>query len=176
MANLLHAHLTMTFTFSVDITDDETKVPPGVEDPEKICDLNINRRLLLAVLAQREQLQHCLLERIALKMENLPSEQRLNWDAFLLGQKDMNYYELLAPTIASMSEEDQQYFRRWVEKGQKHELNFHTQIQDFLDSFHIELEHISIDVSVEQETSEQTQIAAELCKYRTEGDETPGAI
>ena len=85
MANLLHAHLTMTFTFNVDITDDETKVPPGVEDPEKIFDLNINRRLLLAVLAQREQLQHCLLERIALKMENLPSEHRLNWGAFLPG-------------------------------------------------------------------------------------------
>jgi len=88
----------------------------------------------------------------------------------------MNYYELLAPTIASMSEEDQQYFHRWVEREQIHELNFHTQIQDFLDSFHIELEHISIDVSMEQETSEQTQIAAEWREYRTEGDETPGAI
>jgi hypothetical protein len=174
MANLLHAHLTMTFPFSVDITDDETKVPPGVEDPEKIFDLNINRRLLLAVLAQREQLQHCLLERIALKVEDLPNEPRPNWAAFLLGQKDMNYYELLAPTIASMSEEDQQYFRRCVER--EHELNFHTQIQDFLDSFHIKLEHISIDVSVEQETSKQIQIAAKLRDYHTEGDEMPVAI
>ena len=176
MANLLHAHLTITFTFNVDITDDETKVPPGVEDPEKIFDLNINRRLLLAVLTQREQLQHCLLERIALKMENLPNEHRPNWGAFLLGQKAINYYELLAPTIASMSEEDQQYFRRWVERAQKHGLNFHTQIQDFLDSFHITLEDIGIDVSVEQETSKQMQIAAELREYRTESDEMPVAI
>jgi hypothetical protein len=176
MANLLQAHLTMTFTFTVDITDDETNVPPDVEDPEKIFERNINRRLLLAVLAQREQLQHCLLERIALEMENVPNEQRPNWDAFLLVQKDMNYYELLAPTIANMNEEDQQHFRHLVEREQKHELNFHTQIQDFLDSFHIKLEHISIDVSVEQETSKQIQIAAGLRDYHTEGDEMPGAI
>ena len=118
--------ITLSFTFDVKITNDETNVEAAKDSNDAYSRAN-SRRLLLAILEQPEQLQRVLTSKAALHLPEEPEHR------FLGMEKPTNYEELFAASVAVLNQEDQAY---WTRVGSK-DIEFITLLGDIYRSIHV---------------------------------------
>ncbi|GHO71038.1 hypothetical protein KSC_099300 [Ktedonobacter sp. SOSP1-52] len=141
MGELLRSHMQVVLSFDIEVTDKETEISDETEQLA-VYFKEYNRRLLLAILRQPENLRRFLIGWVAAHIEALPMQEGVSsWEALLLEKEEVSLPKQLWATIRQMSKEDQAIFRWWVEDKR---IDFGSQITDFLKSFRVELKELEI--------------------------------
>jgi hypothetical protein len=129
------ARINLTLQFVVDI--DEAAIPDGSADYEQERNERL-RRLLQALLSdpdrRRTYLRYCVASRIELFRWQ-------DWYDLVMGDEAGQAREVLLPSIATLSQSDQEFFQ----DVEKHDV-FYENIEILLDCFSTELERMGISI------------------------------
>lgn len=134
--DLLSARMSVTLTFSIQITSDGTEADPG-DDEEKSRFKALGRRLLLALIRQEDALQQMLLNEAGRQVNDVLWCHRAS-ELFFNMTEDIDSGTILAPVVATMNQEDRDLIRACIEEGYE----LYDLVREAFESFHVTMEAI----------------------------------
>jgi hypothetical protein len=119
---MITKHIRLSIDFHISIADSPPLLPPGTVDPPDPEYDGKQARLLAAVKNNPQVLTKWLHQLIASQMFGHASH---DWDDLIMGG-ELAYQDILAPAVATLAEEDQEFFH----EGRQFDL-----FEDYIDMF-----------------------------------------